>query len=594
MKTIIKNGKVYTIDKDWTIAEAVVVEDGIITFVGSNEDADRFLSQSVDADKDQAVAASESQSAGEGQSAGDEVTVIDAAGNTVLPGFIEPHVHMPGNAYIALYNIDLFDAKTEEETMETIRKFVEAHPDRESYTGRGFMSSVFPGVESSFGPRKERLDEICPDKPMVFTDFGGHVFWLNSAALREYNITVETPDVPGGINEKDPETGELWGTLKDEAKVLFPVPEYTFEEHVESVKWFQDFMSAYGYTAVFTNRPASNPNPNPLYDVFRSIADEGQLNLRIVGAREIKSIFEPFAQIEEAAEQMKRYPDGQVRARTAKYFIDGTIEASSGYLLEPYLPPAGREPGFCGSSLWETETLKEAFVKTLEAGLNIHIHAIGDAAVQQSIDALEYAQKLVPGDHRNTITQLQLVEPEDIRRMGELGIIACVNVHWHFKDPSIFFEAELPFLGEERANREYPLKSFLDAGVVITSSGDVPITPYPNPFYAIQLGVTRNLVNAEYFQVEPITDIDDPKWLLGPEERVTVEDMVKAYTVNAAYANYLEDEVGSIEVGKYGDLIIIDQDFFEIDPLDIEQTQVLKTIFGGKVVYSCVKRDGSF
>lgn len=230
--------------------------------------------------------------------------------------------------------------------------------------------------------------------------------------------------------------------------------------------------------------------------------------------------------------------------------------------------------------------MADAFINVLSEGMNIHVHAIGDAAVTQAIDALEIAQKAVPGDHRNCITHLQIVKPSDIKRMADLNIVACCNVHWHFKDPSIYFECELPFLGEKRAENEYPLASLLKEGITITASGDVPITAYPNPFFAIECGVTRNLINAKFFKEEPIEDKDDPKWLLNKDERVSVLDMLKMYTVNAAYALHIDDITGSIEPGKYGDMIVIDRDVCEVDPLDIENTRVLKTILAGNVIYN--------
>ena len=225
------------------------------------------------------------------------------------------------------------------------------------------------------------------------------------------------------------------------------------------------------------------------------------------------------------------------------------------------------------------------FIKILQRGFNIHVHAIGDEAVTKTIDALEVAQQEVPGNHRNIITHLQIVKPEDIKRMHDLDITACVNVFWHFKDPCAYFEVEQRFLGKERAEKEYPLASFVKNGVRITASADHPITPDPNPFHAIEAGVTRNLYNAEFFEVDGIKDMDDSTWLLGKEERVSVMDMVKAYTINGAYSLHMDHEVGSLEMGKFADMIIIDRDIFNLNPLDIEFTKILKTIFNGNVVY---------
>lgn len=552
------NGKIYTMDVENRCVESVVVKEGVIVYAGNNTGAGEYFYPGMD--------------------------VIDLEGKTVLPGFMEPHVHVPGNAYNVLFNINLFDAKTLDETMTTISDFIEKHPERGIYYGRGYMASVFPGIEAGLGPKKERLDEICPDKPVVLIDFGGHQTWLNSAAFDAFGITPDSK-VEGGVVEVDPQTGELWGTLKDEAKVLYPDMTYTLEENIRSVEWLQDFMNQYGYTSIFALRPSGCDDPVPLLDAMSELERSNQLTLRSVCAREIKVNYNEHEQIDETCALAEKYHDGMIKVKTAKYFLDGAVEGASGFLLEPYEAAAGKGDNYYGTCLWEQERLENAFIETLQKGLNIHIHAIGDGAVHAAVDALEAAQKAVPGDHRNTITHLQLVAEEDKRRMGQLGIIGCCNVHWHLKDPSIYYDAELPFLGKERAEHEYPLKSLLDEGVVITSSGDIPITAYPNPFFAIQIGATRNMVNADFFKVDPITDIDDPTWLLNKDERISVRDMVKAYTVNPAFANHVDDEIGSIEIGKYGDMIIIDQDIFNIDLIDIEKTKVLQTFVGGVCVY---------
>ena len=553
-------GKIYTIDSDNRIVQSIVIKDGRIVYVGNDQDAKDHFEKDME--------------------------VVELEGKTVLPGLIEPHVHVPGNAYNVLFNINLFDAKDEAETMDMIEAFINAHPEKSSYYGRGFMSQVFPGLESSLGPKKERLDKICPDKPVVIADYGGHVTWLNSEAFRQFGITEETPDVEGGVIEKDPQTGELWGTLKEEAKCLYPDQQLTLAEKEEALEWFQKQMHAYGYTSAFALRPSPCSDPRPIFDAMESLEKKEKLTLRLVCGREIKANLPKEEQVREAIQFAQKYKSNFLMAKTAKFFIDGAVEGVSAYLSEPYLPAAGKGSSYQGESLWETDELAEVFTQVLEAGLNIHIHAIGDQAVTVAVDALEMAQNTIPGDHRNTITHLQLVKKEDIKRMAELNIIACCNVYWHLKDPCIYFEGELPFLGKERAEKEYPLGSFVRNGVTITSSGDVPITPYPNPFFAIQAGVTRNLYNASYFKVDPIKDMDDPSWLLGKEERVSVLDMVKAYTINCAYASFVDHKTGSLEVGKLGDLIVLDQDIFKAAPLDIEKTKILRTVVGGTTVFT--------
>ncbi|HVI39424.1 MAG TPA: amidohydrolase family protein [Anaerovoracaceae bacterium] len=168
---------------------------------------------------------------------------------------------------------------------------------------------------------------------------------------------------------------------------------------------------------------------------------------------------------------------------------------------------------------------------------------------------------------------------------NKLEIIAALQPYWHLKEPEWWDYVDSVNLGKDRAYKEYPVKSLLDNGAILTSSGDHPVSPVNNPFWAIEADVTRNLNNADYYGVEDITDINDPTWLLNPAERVSVMDMVKAYTVNGAYELYREKSIGSLEGGKFADMIIVDQDIFKVNPLDIDKTKILTTIFDGDVVY---------
>ena len=209
---------------------------------------------------------------------------------------------------------------------------------------------------------------------------------------------------------------------------------------------------------------------------------------------------------------------------------------------------------------------------------------MGDGSTKKVLDAIEKTYKLNNKNFRNTITHLQLVDKNDIKRFKNLNIIAAVQPYWHLKGPKWWEEVDYKLLGE-RAIEEYPLNSFIKENVIITSSSDHSVTPVPNPFYAIEAGVTRNLYNHNYFCVEDIKDMDDERYLLNKAERATVKDLVRSFTINGAYQIFREKEIGSLEIGKYADFIIIDRDIFNINPIDIENTKVLQTFFNGKLVY---------
>ena len=203
---------------------------------------------------------------------------------------------------------------------------------------------------------------------------------------------------------------------------------------------------------------------------------------------------------------------------------------------------------------------------------------VSPEARRKVLDAIEKTYKLNNKNFRNTITHLQLVDKDDIKRFKNLNIIAAVQPYWHLKGPKWWEEVDYKLLGE-RAREEYPLNSFIKENVIITSSSDHSVTPVPNPFYAIEAGVTRNLYNHNYFCVEDIKDMDDERYLLNKAERATVKDLVRSFTINGAYQIFREKEIGSIEVGKYADFIIIDRDIFNINPIDDIISYFLMKIF---------------
>jgi predicted amidohydrolase YtcJ len=550
------NGVIFTADAENSFAEAVAVRDGVVIFVGSAADAEAYV--------------------------GEATAVIDLEGLMMLPGMTDSHIHAPGTILSQLYQIDLNGILTEEATMAAIEEFIAEHPDLEIYYGDGFSVGAFSGEEVAKGPRKERLDAIS-DKPIMISSYDGHTRWLNSAAFEYFGITKDTESPEGGVIEKTAE-GELWGTLKELAIELTPAQIFSDEELHDAYVAFQEYMHSLGYVGI--TDMGSGILASESYDPFIDMDQKGELELYVMK----NTVMDPNAdlepQIEKAVANRESYQSELYYYGSTKFFADGVIEGVTGYLLEPYTEAAEAGGDFVSAPLWTPEKMSEAFTMANAAGFQIHVHSIGDASTRQVLDAFEYALKQNgEGDYRNLITHLQLVDPTDIPRFAELGVIANLQPYWAFKEPYWWEVVDQPLLGDERAEREYPMQSFIDAGALLVSSSDHGVTPYPIPFWAIEVGVTRNLNNAEFYEVEDITDIDDPTWLLAPQERVSLVDMIRSFTINSAFQNFREDKTGSIEVGKSADFIVISQNLFEINSLDIDKTEVLSTIFKGEVVW---------
>jgi predicted amidohydrolase YtcJ len=556
--TVLTNGVIYTVDGanwDSSAAEAVAIDaDGVIMFVGSAAEAEAYI--------------------------GGGTEVIDLKGNIVFPGFIDGHCHTPGSAMTELYEIYLYEALVLDDTLAVIEEFISENPDFEEYWGYGYSVSI---GGDPIGPKAEWLDEICADKPIILGSNDGHNLWLNSLALEMNGITPDSPVPAGGSAPVDAATGKMWGSLTDASSmVTMERSEYTEEEQLEAMAYFQESMHGWGYTSMMAIAPHDVDQ-----EIFKTFEDNGDLSLRI----NIAGLMEPDGDIGEAISDTLAWKDSLkdsdlLKVSTMKYFADGVVEGMTGYLSEPYDEAAGLDPDYRAEFYWDPEALKGYFADTLEAGLQIHVHSIGDAATEETINAMEYAQGQYPDlDARNVITHLQLVHDADKARMAENDIIGSTQPFWHLKEPDWYEYVDLIALGEDRAYNEYPVKSLIDAGVLVTFSGDHPVSPVNNPFYAIEVAVTRNLYDPEFYGVDPITDIDDPEYLLNPAERITMKQAIEAYTINAAYQLFSEDSVGSIAAGKFADLIVLDRDIFDVDPVKIYEVEVLATIFNGDVVY---------
>lgn len=560
---VLMNGIVYTADTQDTLCQAIAIKKEKIVFVGSDEQIDEFI--------------------------GPYTQTIDLQGQMVIPGMIDTHIHPPGIALSELYEVQLFGISSLEGYLAAVKNFINEHPGTKAVFGQGWLWSAFSGEEVNKGPRKEYLDEIAPDIPIILRAMDGHSWWVNSKALAVSGITRNTQAPAGGIIEKDPTTGELWGTVKENAISLVMQPEYSLEQYVEALRAFQRKMHSLGITGALC---IMGRFMKMILQAWQLITRQGDLALHIQGAVMVDKQEDVFSQFT-AIERLKQEFDSPCfQIKTAKFFADGVVEGGTAYLLNPYTVETGKGPGFYGEFLWDREKLAQAFALANQHGWQIHVHSIGDAATRRVLDALEEARQVTPaGDYRNTITHLQLVEQTDISRFKALRVIASVQPYWHFKGPKWWQSVDYRILGE-RAEVEYPLRSFVDQGVIIISSSDYPITPEPNPLFAIEAGVTRNIYNGPVFGVEDITDMDDERYLLNKSERVSVKEMIRSFTINGAYALFCEKEIGSIEVGKQADLVVLSQNLLAINPVVIDAVKVNMTFFAGRLVFNREESQG--
>jgi predicted amidohydrolase YtcJ len=274
-----------------------------------------------------------------------------------------------------------------------------------------------------------------------------------------------------------------------------------------------------------------------------------------------------------------RHKGPHFQTGSAKIFLDGGIEGATAFLLQPY----AHRPGFSGEPLWDIENLRQVCVELDRAGFQIHVHVIGDAATRVTLDVFDHVRR-TNGRRaaRNLITHMQLVAPEDIARFAELGVVGVPQSFW-FAIDDYYWKIYLPYLGKERADKMYPLQSFIDAKVVLASASDYPVTIPCNPVLGIQMGVTRSRPGKNS---DPRLELREGDFgVLWPEERVGVSDMIATFTVNGAYANFLEHETGTLEMGKLADMVVLDRNLFDVAVTEIAEANVLMTLFEGRQVY---------
>ena len=535
---VLKNGSVYTVDNALPRATAIAIRDGKFIYVGDDAGGAKFI--------------------------GHGTQVLDLGGKLVLPGFVESHGHAI-SAYKQFFEINLNDCQNAGDYGKVIREYALAHPGAKFIRGRGWSNTLF----GKTGPDRKTIDDIVRGIPVCLASEDGHSKWVNSRALELAGITKATPDPVNGVIERDPRTGEPTGTLRESAAALVAglFPEPGKEELKKGLEAFQRMALAFGITTV---HDAYLDAESIETDAYRELENAGRLQARFRASLYVDPL-KGTGQLAAIEHERLRNRGPLFQTNAVKLFADGVVEGSTAYLLEPYQ----HLPRSRGTLRWESGALAGMCAELDRRKFQVHVHAIGDAAVRAFLDAFAHAEK-VNGrrDSRNMITHLQLVAPADIPRFKALGVIAVPQPYWFMKD-DYYTNLQVPYLGQERADLEYPMASFFRAGVVVASASDYPVTIPCNPLKAIQVGMTRS---------EPGKTA--PGDVLWPEERATLEQMIASFTINGAYANFLEDSTGSISVGKSADLIVLDRDLFKIPATEIAGAKVLLTLFEGKAAFT--------
>jgi predicted amidohydrolase YtcJ len=543
---VLRGGRVYTVNGQAPWAEAVAIRNETLLAVGSDVEMDRFIGRGT--------------------------VVVELGGRLVLPGFIDSHIHFL-NGSLLLEQVQLNEAQDLEEMKAIVRIYAEAHPDLAWIVGMGWIYTHIDGGHRL--PTRQDLDDVVPDRPVFLLAYDGHTAWVNSKALESAGIDRDSEPEGYGEIVKDPRTGQPIGTLKEEGAIQLVrrvIPRPSRNALLEALRNGMAYAHRFGITSIqtATGIPAEEdflgfPEEDAL-DLFAELAHNRELKLRVYAAMSVgKETTEE--DLDRFAELKARYEGPWLKAGAVKVFMDGVIETHTAAMLEPYSDRAGGERG--------APDFTQAEIDELTLGLDgrgfqIFTHAIGDRAVRMVLNAYQEATAQSPdAARRHRIEHIEVISEEDIPRFAAVGVLAAMQPYHASTDVGGAWEKSV---GSGRIERAFAWKSLRSAGARLVHGSDWPVVTI-DPLVGIYAAVTR----------EDLDHRPHGGWI--PAQKLTLEEAVSGYTLDAAYASFEEDIKGSLEVGKLADVVVLSHDLFKVPLRKIAEAEVLMTVLGGETVY---------
>ncbi len=526
---IIHNATIRTMDTRQATAEAVAIFGNRIVAVGSSKDIKKL--------------------------AGSRTRSIDARKQLVLPGFNDAHVHFLSGGF-QLSSVDLRDANSPQEFADRIRRFAEKLPRGRWITGGDWDHERWSGGPL---PTKELIDRYTPDTPVFVSRLDGHMALANSLALRLAGVTRQTLDPVGGVIVRDPKTGEPTGVLKDAAMnpVWKVIPPTTFDEKLAAARAATEHAAQLGVTSVQDMSTGADVG------IYQTLLDRGELKTRIYAVS-------PLPAWERVARTGVRahFGNDMLRIGGLKGFSDGSLGSTTAFFYSPYLD-APDTRGLAGDEMYPEGAMLKRVREADQAGLQIMIHAIGDRANDMILSIFEDITRTNGSrDRRFRIEHAQHLRPQDIQRFARGQVVASMQPY-HAIDDGRWAEKRI---GKERARTTYAFRALLDAGATLAFGSDWTVAPL-DPMLGIYAAVTRRTLDGK----------NSRGWI--PEQKISVEESVRAYTFGSAYAEFADHIKGSISTGKLADLVMLSRDIFKINSKDIEKVKVVLTVVDGRIVY---------
>ena len=545
---VFENGAVYTIESGKPKAEAVAVTGKKISYVGSNKGANAFV--------------------------GKNTKVIDLKGKMLMPGFVEAHIH-PTLALFA-QGADL-QCSTVEEVLARVKAWADAHPDAKVIRGFGWRYFLFPTT----GPTKTELDKLFPDRPVMLVAIDVHSAWVNSKALELAGVNAKTPDPAPGVSyfQRDPKTSEPTGWVVEtpaEQEILAKLDPPTQGAMNEATAEQLPKFAAAGITAAFDAGIATMPTERGL-EFYQQLERENKLPLRIVGTYywNNSAITDPVPLVLTLRD---KFHSELVQVRALKIMLDGGDSQHTAVMLKPYAD----QPDSRGDFQIDPKLFNAAILKARANGLDTHAHCFGDRATLAYLDAVERARKAYPNSpSRHTAAHALFLTDEEVGRFAKLNVTMQTSPQWFTPDPTLALI--MKNVGKDVVSTEYArMNSVLKAGGRLAFGTDWPASGWVatyRPLDAIQVALTRSIL--PQYGTQQVMSVLPPE-----DERITLDQALKAYTVDAAYVLDLENRVGSLKVGKLADIVVLERDLHGIPASQISTTKVELTMMNGQITYN--------
>ena len=542
--TIIKNAKIFTADKDNQQATALAVKDGKFIYVGDEAGLSAYDGE-----------------------------ITDLGGKFIMPGILDTHVHVTTSICFEYADLGVrFECDGKQGALDFMSDYIAKNPGLDRY--RFMMEQKYLKGEEL---RKEDLDSICPDTELIILEDECHSVWVNSRILENYGITDDTPDPVPGLGYFVRKDGHVTGNAFEGAAwpFLFDVNSLTDEQIEDPLMRLVDYCKNTGVIALFdAGFPEYEEFHERVYKILRKMDEEGKLPMYIDGCY---MLTRP-AKKEEALEGVKRFnrefTTEHLKVHTLKILMDGTQKIHTAAMVTPYA-----DTGETGATCFNAREFADILKELNAAGLDIHVHTVGERASRTLLDGVELAKKELGDNFRMRVTSchLEVQDDADMDRFAKLGVIANFTPYWHAGDPKVASS----WLGEERAAKQFRCKTIWDSGALVTwSSDNVAYSDFVtwSPFLGMEVGMTRKITDKsrapEHLRSNEVFPPAD--------ERMSIEEMLLGYTINGAKQLGIEEKKGSIKAGKDADFLVFDKDLLTAEQEGFSHNKPSEVYFGGK------------